>query len=48
MGWRSWNAFSNNINRTIIDDNLAALTAKIYKVYGKNDFVSLAGKKKNT
>ena len=32
MGWRSWNAFGANINRTIIDNNLVALTAKVYKV----------------
>ena len=42
MGWRSWNAFGNNINRTIIDNNLAALTAKIWKVHGSDAFMSLA------
>jgi len=30
-GWRSWNVFSANINHTIIEANMAAITAKSHQ-----------------
>jgi hypothetical protein len=39
---RSWNAFSNVINRTIIEKNMAAITVKAWTVHGKDAPVSLA------
>ena len=35
QGWRSWNAFGNHINKTIIEANLAAITDKRWTVYGR-------------
>ena len=42
MGWRSWNAFGNVINRSIIELNMKAITAKTWSVPGKAAKVSLA------
>ena len=42
MGWRSWNAFSNDINHSIISKNMDAITAKKWTVPDKAAKVSLA------
>jgi hypothetical protein len=42
MGWRSWNTFGPLINHTIIEKNMAAITAKSWTVDGHAAKVSLA------
>ena len=40
MGWRSWNTFGNNINHSIIEANMKAITDKKWTVHGHNAPVS--------
>jgi len=42
MGWRSWNAFGNNIDDATFRTAVDAITAKIWTVAGHEDKISLA------
>lgn len=42
LGWRSWNAFGNRINQSLIEAQVDALVERRWQVWGGTGKVSLA------